>query len=73
MGIVPMAEPMVGAKEAAEKLGISDRTLKRMAQDGDIPAMKIGTHWRFLPSLLDAWRKQRLMSNCPELPGQEEK
>lgn len=57
-------EPMIGAKEAAGALGCHWRTLKRYAEDGIVPATRIGNRWMFLASLLDDWRKQRLMSNC---------
>lgn len=57
-------EKMIGAREAAQALGCSDRTLKYRAERGQVPAMKIGNRWMFLPSVLDSWRREQLMSNC---------
>lgn len=33
--------------EAAERLGVSRRTVNRMATEGRIPAVKVGRGWRF--------------------------
>jgi excisionase family DNA binding protein len=57
-------EPLIGAKEAASVLNMNSRTLKRYAERGEIPAMQIGNRWMFLASVLDNWRRQKLMSNC---------
>lgn len=57
-------EPLIGAVDAAKLLNCSPQTIKRNADRGEIPAMKIGNRWMFLPSLLDTWRREKLMSNC---------
>ncbi len=41
--------------EVAEYLQLSDRTVLRMAQRGEIPAAKVATQWRFLRSLIREW------------------
>jgi hypothetical protein len=36
---------------------------KAYAERGQIPAMRIGNRWMFLRSLLDEWRRKKLMGN----------
>jgi len=40
-------EPLVTADRAAELLKLHPKTIKKMAQAGELPAMKIGRVWRF--------------------------
>lgn len=54
-------EPLVGLKRAAEALGIHSDTLKKKAQKGEVPAIKLGKYWRFRLSALDAWLESRLV------------
>ena len=48
-------EPLINARDAAELLGCNERTVKRLADEKKIPAMRIGNRWRFLASMLEAW------------------
>jgi excisionase family DNA binding protein len=48
------------AQEAADFLKIHPRTLTRMAVAGEIPAFRIGKHWRFVPQDVDTWMKSRV-------------
>lgn len=59
-------EHMISAQQAAAALGCSDQTVRHMAEQGKIPGMRIGNRWLFLPSVLDKWRKEKLMANCSE-------
>jgi PAS domain S-box-containing protein/excisionase family DNA binding protein len=49
-----MSELMT-TKEASEYLKIGYMTLYKLAQQGEIPAYKIGSHWRFNRTALDDW------------------
>ena len=53
-------EPLVDARRAAQILGVHPKTVKRMAQEGPLPGMKIGRVWRFRESALDAWMTAQL-------------
>jgi excisionase family DNA binding protein len=53
-------EPLVDAKRAAQLLGVHPKTVKRLAQEGFLPGMKIGRVWRFRESALDAWMTAQL-------------
>jgi excisionase family DNA binding protein len=54
---------MITASEAARAMGCNRRTLTRLAERGEVPGMRIGNRWIFLPSVLDAWRKEKMMAN----------
>jgi excisionase family DNA binding protein len=41
--------------EAAQYLRISLSSLYKLAQDGKIPAQKVGKHWRFHKQTLTNW------------------
>ena len=49
-----MSELMT-TKEASEYLKLSYMTLYKLAQQGEIPAYKLGGHWRFNRTVLDNW------------------
>jgi PAS domain S-box-containing protein/excisionase family DNA binding protein len=49
-----MSELMT-TKEASEYLKLSYMTLYKLAQQGEIPAYKLGGHWRFNKTVLDSW------------------
>ncbi len=45
--------------EAGLYLNLDVRTIYRLAQDGRIPAFKVGGHWRFEKTALDEWLSNR--------------
>ena len=45
--------------ELAAYLKLSQSKLYRMAQEGEIPASKIGSQWRFDRQEIDEWMKSR--------------
>jgi excisionase family DNA binding protein len=53
-------EPLITADRAAELLRLHPKTVKKLAQAGELPGMKIGRVWRFRESSLDAWMSARL-------------
>ena len=42
-------------KEVAALFRISERQVTRLAERGDLPAVKVGSRWRFRKAELDAW------------------
>ena len=49
-------EPLAfGAKEAAKLLGVSRRTVQRLAKAGEIPHRKVGKLLLFSPRTLREW------------------
>jgi excisionase family DNA binding protein len=43
------------AQELASYLRLAEATIYRLAQAGEIPAVKIGRSWRFKKALIDEW------------------
>ncbi len=41
--------------ELADYLKIAKSTLYKLAQQGRIPAQKVGRHWRFRKAAIDRW------------------
>lgn len=58
---VPTGEIMT-TQEVAEYLRLTEATIYKLAQAGEIPAMKVGRAWRFKRELIDEWF--RLQSTC---------
>jgi excisionase family DNA binding protein len=54
-------EPLLIPRQAAALLGIHPKTLVRMARSGEVPALRMGKHWRFRASLLDAYVADQLV------------
>ena len=50
-----MAKDILTIKQVAEYLQVTERTLYRLAQQGKIPAFKVGNSWRFRREDLDQW------------------
>ena len=45
--------------ELAKYLKISKSTLYKLAQEGSVPAQKVGEHWRFHKEAVDEWLRKR--------------
>ena len=45
--------------ELAAYLKISKSTLYKLAQEGSLPGVKVGRHWRFHKDAVDAWLKRK--------------
>jgi excisionase family DNA binding protein len=46
-------EPLLTAKEVAERLNLSERTVRRMIKDGSLPALHFGRAIRIRPETLE--------------------
>jgi excisionase family DNA binding protein len=64
-------EPLITADRAAELLKLHPKTVKRLAQAGTLPGMRIGRVWRFRESSLDAWMSARLQCSGHPSPKGE--
>jgi excisionase family DNA binding protein len=42
-------------EQAAEILGVHSETVRRLARAGELPATKVGRHWRFRRQALERW------------------
>jgi excisionase family DNA binding protein len=46
-------------KELAAYLKMAEKTLYRLAANGDVPGFKIGGAWRFRKSEIDKWIEKK--------------
>lgn len=55
--------PIMTIAEVAEYLGLHELTVRRLAREGAIPALKLGRQWRVKRDLLEQWIETRSMDN----------
>ncbi len=55
-------EVLLNVKQVAQYLQLKESTIYSWAQDGKIPAIKIGRTWRFRRADLDEWLERHLKS-----------
>ena len=59
-------------EELAGYLKLSHASLYKMAQNGEVPAIKLGRHWRFDRETIDRWMHQKEFSSShEEFPWQD--
>ncbi|NLX37153.1 MAG: helix-turn-helix domain-containing protein [Chloroflexi bacterium] len=61
-------DTLMNVKQVAQYLQLKESTIYSWAQDGKIPAIKIGRTWRFRRSDLDGWLEQHQQSGEPLSP-----
>ncbi len=75
---LPVGEPVptdaadrwIGIEAAARHLAIPTRTMYRLAQRHNVPAVKVGRTWRFRSSTLDAYLERVTLAQAPGAPAQ---
>ena len=55
-------------EEVAAWLRLKPQTIYKWAQEGRIPAAKLGKEWRFKRSVLDKWLDEQMSSGNGEKP-----
>lgn len=55
----PEPDAVLTRDELSEYLKIAKSTLYKLAQEGSIPAQKVGKHWRFRKAAIDQWLRSR--------------
>ncbi len=58
--------PIMTIAEVAKYLGLHELTVRRLAREGEIPALKLGRQWRVKRDLLEKWIEKRSLSNVGE-------
>lgn len=58
-----VAPEVMDATDVAAWLSVSERHVVTMAKDGEIPATKIATKWRFPKSALEEWLRDLALQN----------
>jgi excisionase family DNA binding protein len=54
-GRAVLEDQFMKLREVAEYLRLNERTIYKWAQEGAIPASKLGSTWRFRKSDIDGW------------------
>lgn len=54
-----MKTDVITIQELAAYLKMAEKTLYRLAAQGDVPGFKIGGAWRFRKSEIDKWIKKQ--------------
>jgi excisionase family DNA binding protein len=60
----PDHRPLLTPAQAAERLRLHPKTVVRMARDGRLPALKVGTGWRFHADQLDIAAPRRVATSA---------
>lgn len=53
-------------EEVASYLRLTPQTIYKWAQEGRIPAAKLGKEWRFRKSILDRWLDEQILKREQE-------
>ena len=56
-----MAEPMLDIIDVAETCRVSEKTVRRWIQAGDLPAARLGNQWRIFPRDLRTFVLERMV------------
>jgi excisionase family DNA binding protein len=62
--------PIMTIADVAEYLGLHELTVRRLAREGAIPALKLGRQWRVKRDLLEKWIESRSMENLGDLASE---
>lgn len=62
---------ILNIKEVADFLRIPVSTIYKLAQDGKVPAIKVGKHWRFLKKDLESLFEQKRLDSFQNIGGKE--
>ena len=55
IGKVPIREGIMTVHDVAEYLRLSEAKVYKMANEGRVPALRMGKTWRFKKELIDEW------------------
>ena len=66
-------EDIMTIEEVAKYLKLKPQTIYTWAQNGKIPAAKIGKEWRFRRDLVEAWFNQHIQEKFQPLVDEMEK
>jgi excisionase family DNA binding protein len=58
-------DKILTVEEVAEYLRLNKQTVTRMASRGELPGLKIGRHWRFRKSDIDARFNEQVKKQVP--------
>ncbi|MBI4834792.1 MAG: helix-turn-helix domain-containing protein [Planctomycetes bacterium] len=62
---------LLTAKDIAPLIGVHERKVYQLAQEGKIPATKVGGTWRFDVDTIKKWFKKQMVNNCSHSPSRK--
>jgi excisionase family DNA binding protein len=62
--IADTLEPLWHPVDAGAYLGLHPKTVIKMARNFQLPALRLGKHWRFRASDLTSWAAGQVQSTC---------
>jgi excisionase family DNA binding protein len=62
--------PIMTIADVAQYLGLHELTVRRLAREGALPALKLGRQWRVKRDLLEKWIETRSMENLGDLASE---
>ena len=66
------SRPAMTVRDVAESLNVNEKTVYRLAQNGELPGFKVAGAWRFQRADLERWieeRKQDAKGNRRQTPS----
>ena len=66
-----MSDDIMTIEEVASYLRLKPQTIYNWAQEGKIPAAKLGNQWRFKRSVIDRWFDQHIDDKFNDLLKKE--
>ncbi len=54
-----MDKEVLTVKQVAEFFQMDERTIYKLAKQGDIPSFKVSNQWRFLKKDIESWVEQK--------------
>jgi len=55
-----MDKEVLTVKQVAEFLQMDERTIYKLAKQGDIPSFKVSNQWRFLKKDIESWVERKI-------------
>ena len=56
---------LVTVKELSDYLRVHPSTIYRLLKRGELPALKLGSDWRFSLEAIDRWRQRQVEESHP--------
>jgi len=63
-----LPKDVLNAREVAQYLRVSERTVLGWAQQGEIPAARVGKRWRFIRSQIEDWLRRKSAPSVRSAP-----
>jgi nitrogen PTS system EIIA component len=59
------ADRLMTVRQLAAYLNVNERTVLKLASEGELPGVRIGNQWRFRKAMLDTWLDDQMLGVTP--------